>query len=231
MLMDVHKRDRRIFLQSRRKDEGSAAPLFLIIMTLGFVLSTAFGIWAFIGMQENQSTLDKKVAAATDVAVKEAESAKDVEFAEKEKSPFRTYSGSSTYGSLSFGFPKSWNVYAVNNSSSGVLLDFYGHPGLIPGLGKSVNFAFRSRILDKSYASEVSKLEKDAKSGKISVVAYRAPLVPSELGVFITGEVASSKQGVMVMLPQRDKTFVFWTESTEYVNDFNKIMETVTFIP
>jgi len=217
-------------LHKQHNDVGSASGILLIFMTLGFVMSSALAVWAFIGAQENQTNLDSKVAAATEVAVQEAESAKEVEFIEREKTPFRSYAGSSTYGSLSFGFPKSWNVYAVESSSRNIL-DFYAHPGLIPGIGREVNFAFRVQIVDTSYDKEVSKLKSAVEKGTLTAVSYRPTLVSSELGVRLEGELSKDKVGALVLLPQRDKTFKIWTESVDYVADFDKILETLTFIP
>lgn len=214
----------------KHAEQGSASGLFLVIMTLGFVFATAFGIWAFVGMQENKTNLDKKIAAATEVAVQKAESDKDAEFAELEKNPFRKYTGSQTYGTLTFEFPKSWNAY-VEEKSRDVLLNFYAHPGVIPGLGDNVNFAFRTQIIDTPYQKKLDEFEKSQKNGDVTIEPYRLPKVDGVLGVMIKGKVSKDKQGQMVLVPQRDKTFMFWTESPEYAADFGKILETLTFIP
>ncbi len=213
-----------------KREQGSATALFLVIMTLGFILASAFGMWAFVGMQENKKDLDQKVKTASAVAVQQAETAKEAEFTEREKSPFRSYSGSVTYGSLTFKFPKSWNVYAEEGKSS-TLLDFYAHPGVIPGLSKDVNFAFRTLILDSPYEKESEKFASQIKSGKVTVEPYRPELLASELGIIVKGEIVSGKKGIMVLLPQRDKTFKLWTESEDYIEDFEEILKTVTFVP
>jgi len=200
------------------------------VMSLAFVLSLGFGIWAFSGMQENKNNLDEKINTAVSVAVKEAESAKDVEFAEKQKSPFKKYTGSATYGSLSFEYPKTWSVYA-EEKTSGVILDFYGQPGLIPGISKDVTFAFRAQILNSPYDTEVKKFNNDAKNGKVTVNAFRPEKLSAQLGVVVRGEVIKGKTGVLVLLPQRDKTFKIWTESSEYSGDFSKILSSLTYVP
>ena len=214
----------------RRAQAGSAAGVFLFLMTIGFILATAFGIWAFIGMQDNKANLDKKIAAATEVAVQKAESEKDAQFAELEKNPFRKYTGSQTYGTLTFEFPKSWNAF-VEEKDRDILLNFYAHPGVIPGLGDNVNFAFRAQIVDTSYQKKLADFERLQKDSKVTIEPYRPKLVAGVLGVVIKGAIAQNKQGQMVVLPQRDKTFIFWTESQEYMTDFDKIMETMSFIP
>lgn len=214
----------------RREQAGSASGVFLMLTTLGFILATAFGIWAFMGMQENKTNLDKKIAAATEVAVQKAESEKEAEFAELEKNPFRKYTGSQTYGTLTFEFPKNWNAYVEENSRS-ALLDFYAHPGVIPGIGEKVNFAYRTQIVDVPYQKKATEYEKLQEQGDVTVEPYRLPLVDGVLGIIVKGKITREKQGSMVLVPQRDKTFIFWTESQEFEADFTKILETLTFIP
>jgi hypothetical protein len=139
--------------------------LIAVIMTLAFVFALGFGIWAFSGMQENKTNLDEKIAVASANAVQKAESIKETEFAEEQKNPYKTYVGSSTYGSLTFDYPKTWSIYA-EEKTSGTILDFYGHPDIIPGLSREITFAFRAQILDTSYENEVKKFDALIKSGK-----------------------------------------------------------------
>lgn len=206
------------------------ALIFAVFMTIAFVGALGFGIWAFAGMQDNKTNLDAKVEAASEVAVAKAESAKEAEFAERDKDPYRGYTGPSTYGSLTYGFPKTWSVY-LEEKESGTILDFYGHPLLIRGLGKENSFAFRAQILDSPYDKEVEKFQKQAEKGEVAVSAFRLTQVPSVLGVRVTGEVVNEKQGVMVLLPIRDKTIKLWTESNDFAADFDRIIESTTFNP
>ena len=53
-----------------------------LLLAISLVLSLAFGVWAFIGMQENKSNLDENIATAEKVAVKNVENAKEIEFGE-----------------------------------------------------------------------------------------------------------------------------------------------------
>lgn len=201
-----------------------------LLLAIGLILSLAFGIWAFVGMQSNKSDLDSKIEAASSVAVKKAEDVKEAEFAEREKDPTKAYSGSATFGSLSFNYPKTWSVY-LEEDDSGTVLDYYAHPNYISGLGKENSFAFRAQILSNDYSSEAEKIQKLASSAKATVTAFTPTNVPTALGLRAVGEVATGKQGVMIIIPQRDKTIKLWTESNEFVTDFDKLTETINFIP
>lgn len=199
-------------------------------MSLFFVAALIFGIWAYAGMQENKTNLDAKIEAASAVAVKAAEATKDAEFAEREKDPNRVYTGSSTFGTLSFSFPKTWSVY-TEEKDTGTILDYYSSPFLVRGTGKENSFALRAQILDTNYDKELAKFDQAMKKGTVTATAYVLARVPNILGVRLSGEVAADKQGVMVILPLRDKTIKIWTESKDFLGDFDKIIETASFIP
>jgi len=217
--------------QATKSEGGFAASVVIaVVMALSFVGALAFGIWAFAGMQENQRDLDAKIASASAVAVQEAESAKDVEFAEELKNPFETYVGRDTYGSLTFDYPKTWSVYAEESTGT-TILNFYGHPTLIPGLGRDVSFAFRGQILSSPFETEVAKFNPLATSGRVTVSAFRLEQVPDVLGARINGEITTGKNGTMILLPQRDKTIRLWTEFDGFLPDFEKLIQSTTFVP
>lgn len=200
-----------------------------IVMSVLFVLTLGFAIWAFAGMLENQSNLDAKIETATEVAVQEAETAKEAEFTEREKSPFKTYKGSATYGSLTFDYPKSWSVF-IETSDTNTILDFYAHPEFIPGFDDT-RFAFRAQIIDSPYEDELADYDRAAERGEVKVRAFRPEKVPEQLGAIIEGEIDRDIQGRVVLLPQRDKTIRLVTETEDYLNDYTKIVNSMTYIP
>ncbi len=211
----------------RRQEQGSVGVVLLIVMTIAFFAAAGTALVLFSSGQKKQNDLSSQLAVAQKAA---QDATVRADAAEKnEAEPFRSYQGSDTYGALNFEFPKFWNVYSVSSRSA--ILDFYAHPREIPGIGASVNFAFRAQILDKSYTSQLSSFENAAEKGEVKVRAFEPENVPSEAGVYIEGEVVRNKQGAMVLLPQRDKTFMFWTESEDHIDDFQDVMKTITYSP
>lgn len=201
-----------------------------LLLATGLVISLAFGVWAFMGMQANKTDLDEKIAVAERVAVNKAEELKELEFAEREKDPYKNFIGSATFGSLSFDFPKSWSVF-LEEKDSGTVLDFYSHPGVVKGTDKSNSFALRAQIISSTYDKEAEKMQKLVETGKATATAFIPKNVPSGLGIRVVGEVVTDKQGVMVLIPQRDKTIKIWTESPDFISDFDKIIETLNYVP
>lgn len=205
--------------------------ILAIVFGLLFVFSSIFGIWAYFGMQDYKNNVDQKIADASAVAVQQAETAKDAEFVEKEKSPVKTYKGPATYGSLTFSYPKTWSVYA-EESASGTVLDVFAFPDVIPGFKNDQTYALRIEITSQTYDSEVKKFDRDIESGAVTAAAFRPAKVSNVLGLRLDGAIERDVQGAMVVLPLRDRTIKIYSEIPQYVTDFNNIiLPSITFVP
>jgi len=216
--------------QLRTSEDGSLVlPLVLVVVALLGALG--FGFWAFTGMQDYKNNSDKKAATASAAAVKAAEAKKDAEFAEKEKSPVKSYTGPATFGSIHFDYPKTWSAY-IDEVGSSMPINGYFSPNFVPATASATQFAVRIQVVNSTYASTLRAFESNVKSGKSAVAAYRAPKVPDVLGSVVTGLVIDKKSGTMVILPLRDKTLKIWTEGSDFAGDFtNIVLASFTFVP
>ena len=216
------------------KNESGAAStstLVAVVMTVLFVGSLIFGLSMLVGKADLQKNLDKKVQQQLSVEVKKVEDKKDAELAEKEKSPTKTYTGPSAYGSLALSYPKTYSAY-VDESTGTTAVNGYFHPNVVPKDDRNVSFALRVQLLNASYDSQVKSYDTVVKTNKATVKAFRADKVNNVLGVRIDGEVSSGKQGVVILLPLRDKTIKIWTENKDYIADFNTyVIPSITFVP
>jgi hypothetical protein len=182
------------------------------------------GAWAYGGRQDNNNNVDAKIASAVAVA-KEAEAkVKDAQFAEESKNPFKTYKGSSTYGSLVVKYPKTWSAY-VRDSSTTPYINGYFAPNIVPDTtSQSSTFALRIQVLGQSYSSVLKQFQVTGQTAKVSIKPYALPKVPGTVGAYISGQISSNKNGYMVILPLRNTTVRIWTESEQYKKDFNNII-------
>lgn len=220
----------------RLNQNGAAlGGLLLIVMVVLLMLTAGFGLWAYAGREDYKNNADKKIAAAVEVAKKEASDQKDLEFLEKEKQPFKTYTGPAAYGSLTFQFPKTWSGLVTESAKTGdkTPVDGYFTPGFLPGIGLATTaYALRVQINSVAYEQVLSAFNGPATSGKVKVTPYKPDKVTGALGVKIDGEIINGKQGSMVVLPLRDKTIQIWTESDQFVGDFNNsILPSLSFVP
>jgi hypothetical protein len=72
--------------------------------------------------------------------------------------------------------------------------------------------------------------------GKVTATAYSLPKVPNIIGTRLSGAVSLTNpqetSGNMVVLPLRNTTLLIWTESNDYLSDFNNyILPNLTFSP
>ena len=108
----------------------------------------------------------------------------------------------------------------------------YVHPNFVPGLLSGTAFALRFTINTQSYDELLKQHAGDIESGKVRVAPFRAKNVPNVLGSRLDGELFENQKDSMILLPIRDKTLVIWTESDQYLADFNNtILPTLTFSP
>jgi hypothetical protein len=182
--------------------------------------------------QDYKNNVDKKISDAVIIAKQQESTSKDKEFVEKEKDPLKEYKGPATYGSLSLKYPKTWSAFVTEKSTSDPQIDGYFHPNVVPGIQSGTAFALRIKIVDKQYTEVLKGFADKTRTNKVAVSAFRAEKVPSVLGSRIDGEINTGQKDSMVIFPIRDKTLQISTESTDFLNDFNKIiLPSLTFVP
>lgn len=219
----------------RKLSEKGDINVLLIPLIVAIVLltgATAFAVWAFQSRQDYKSNVDEKIEAAVAVAQENTSTAKDKEFVEKEKQPFRQYQSPVQYGAVTAKYPKTWSAYIDEKGGSSVAFDAYFHPDFVPGFSTGLNYAARLQVTNRSYDQELRSFDSFVKTGKVTVKPYSLPLVPNTVGARIDGEIISRKQGSMVLIPLRDKTIKVWTEATNFTSDFNSIiLANMTYTP
>lgn len=214
----------------KRLDQKGDLLIPLIVTVTLLLGALVFGFWAFAGRQDYKSNSDAKVAEAVEAAEADLTAKKDAEFAEKYKLPYLTYKGPSAFGTITFDYPKTWSTYLNDTGTGDEPINGFMHPVSVPAVNDKINIALRFQVQNKSYEEELKTHQTNITTGKTAMRVYRLPKVQSVLGARLTGTLAQ-KQGDMVILPLRDKIIKIWTEGGDYASDFNKILETLSFVP
>lgn len=206
--------------------------LIPFIMTiLLFFGASGFGIWAFMERDTYKNKTDEVVAREVTVAVEQAKTDKDNEFVQKEKEPYRDYTGPEEYGSFAFQYPKTWSVFEEKDNTK-VLVKL--HPKVVPS-GDEVSLATTVEVSDQKYESIVRQYETKVKAGEMKASPYKLEKVPSLNGMRFEGEFpdgAGKKSGIVTVIPVRDKTIEIRTEAKDYFNDYDKvILKTFNVVP
>ncbi len=221
-------------MKTMSRQEGSINILLipLILAVLFLFGSLAFGLWAYSGRQDYKNNTDAKIAAAVEVAQQETATKKDNEFIEREKEPLKVYQGPSSYGTISMQYPKTWAAYVIESDQGSTGVDGYFHPNFVPGTNSGANYATRLQVVNRSYGDELKAHDGEVKTGKTKAEPYQPPNVSNIVGTKLIGALGDNKNGEMVLLPLRDKTIRLWTESDQYVGDFNTyILPNFKYVP
>lgn len=209
--MDLHK-----------NEQGIANPLLIpLILSATFLLfSLGFGVWAFTSQQDYKNNSDKKAEKAASVAVKKAETAKDNEFVEKEKEPYRDYKGLASLGSIAFKYPKTWSISQKDSDSE---LSLIAHPLVISTNEKSL-YALRVEVVGQAYSGLARQQDGNVKKGTVKATPYALPKIPNVVGIRFDGQLTQDKKGSVILLPMRDKTIRISTENPDFRGDLDKII-------
>ncbi len=213
---------------------GFSVLVIPLVLSLVLLIGAAvFGGWAYSKMLDYKNNTDAKIAAAVQVAKQQEDAVKDAAFAQAEKSPLRTYTGPSAYGSVTVNYPKTWSAFVTDDTNSSPYIDGYFNPGVVPDTRGQVSaFALRVQVIQQSYSSTLAALTNFVQNGGSTVTPYHMPKVPNVIGVRVDGKLDTQKSGSMVILPLRNMTLKVWTETPDGKNDFNNIiLPNFTFAP
>ncbi len=212
-----------------KNQRGAASPLLLsfIMVIVLFIGAASFGVWAFMGRQDYKKNSDQKVATASAETKKQVQDEDAAKYAEEAKNPLKTYTGPTAFGSVSLQYPKTWSAYMAEAKTvqSSQPINGFIHPNVVPDISNPENsFALRVQIVSQPYDNVLTQYNSLAVTGKVVVQPYTLPKVPTVVGTRINGQIEATKQGSMVVFPLRNLTLKVWTQSADYIPDFDTII-------
>lgn len=211
----------------------SGTVLALIVVSVVLAGALGFGGWAFMSRQDYKNNSDQKAEAAADVRQQETEDADALRYAEEAKNPLTTHKAPDQYGGVTIQYPKTWSGYVVEGQSSGMPVNNFFHPAVVPDVTERKNaYALRVQVEDKTYDAVIKTFKNDIETNKLKATPYALPKVPDTVGTRFDGEVEKDKQGSLIVLPMRNMTLKVWTEAPGFLADFNNIiLANLTFSP
>ncbi|HSX44576.1 MAG TPA: hypothetical protein VLF39_00475 [Candidatus Saccharimonadales bacterium] len=216
-------------------DPGNSAGNVIVslILVVLLVASLGFGFWAYASMSDYKNNVDKKIADASAIVKQQTASEKDKEYLEKDKSPFKQYTSPDSLGSVKFQYPKTWSAYIVEaNSNDDTPINGYFEPDFVPDITGNSTYSLRFKVVNQSFNNVLTDYSDKVSGGTVKSIPYRAPKVSSILGTRLDGPVNDGQKDSMVIIPIRDKTLEIWTESDQYLADFNNtVLPSLTFSP
>jgi hypothetical protein len=202
-----------------------------LILTFVFLFTTiaaaGLGVWALLNYFDQRDTVQSQVTTAVATAVKEQQDKDAADFLEKEKQPNRQFAGPDDYGSLSFDYPKTWSVYVAKDAVAGGAYEAYLNPVSVPPTSnKEERFALRVVIEQETYEDVIGDYEKLVKKGDL---VSKSATINGESATRLEGNFDKDLRGIAVIFRIRDKTVTLTTDAMTFQNDFDALVNSITF--
>jgi len=213
--------------------------LIIVILLVVAVATAVFGFWAFESRQNYKDNTDQISKLAVQQALSNQKTQLDAQFQQELKSPYKTFTGTATYGSISFQYPNTWSSY-VDQTNQSEPINGYFNPGDVPGVSSNSAFALRLELTSTAYNQVLQQYSSQVSQGTLTATAF----VPAKMknvanvqpGTLLKGAIDTNSStplnGEMLVIPVRDKTLQIYTLSNDYLDDFNNVvLANLTFIP
>lgn len=200
--------------------------VIIILLSLLLVGGLLLALYFYNEYKSASTDVDSKVSAAVVAREKEITDKLEAEFAEREKIPSKTFTGPDDYGTLSFKYPKTWSVYVAKDASKGGEFEAYLHPVEVPPVSANTVLALRVIIRSESFEAADNRYKGLVSSGKLSSSIINVNGADANLYV---GTLPNNLIGSIAIIKIRDKVVTLETDAEIYREDFNNIIETITF--
>ncbi len=215
-------------VDKKNKTRGTLVEtILLILMTIVAMVFIFLYVQKFIQWKTVSDNVETQINAAVAVAVADNTTKMEAEFAEREKYPYKTFTGPVDYGSFSFEYPQTWSVYIAKDAANGGDFEAYMNPTEVNPVGTNTINALRVRIRDTSFDNVVRTYENSVKNGKLTL---KTDMVGGVLANVYTGEISNTLRGAVMVLKLRDKTVILQTDAETFVEEFYRILSTVSLV-
>ena len=203
--------------------------LWIIITIISGLTALTFiilFIWMYGKWNDADTNVQGQINSAVAIARSEATEKAEREFEEREKNPYKIFSGPADLGSLTFEYPKTWSLYEEEDASTNNDFSAYLNPDKVPPVNSENPIALRVMILNESYDSYIQSYQSKVEDGSMTLTV--SPVGGTNANIY-KGKLDNDFQGIAAILKIRDKTVVIQTDALLYENEFNYILSTVSY--
>ncbi len=201
--------------------------IILVLVSLVAVAFIALFVWKYLEWETLRTDVDGQIDAAVATAVAENTTKLEADFVEREKYPYKTFTGPADYGSLSFEYPRTWSVYIAKDTSTGGDYEAYLNPAEVQPIGLTTINALRVTIRNATFDTIVRNYENYVKQGILTLTTRQ---IGSAVANVYTGKLPNNLQGILTIFKLRDKTVMIQTDAELFATEYYKLLDTVTFV-
>lgn len=201
--------------------------IILVVVSIVAVVFIGLFIWKYIEWDSVKTDVDGQINRAVALAVSENTTKLENDFVEREKYPYKSFMGPIDYGSVSFEYPKTWDVYIARDASNGGDFEAYFNPGEVQPVSATTINALRLTIRDAAFDNVTRTYDGLVRNGRLNVVTRN---VGSTIANVYTGELPNNIHGVLAAFKLRDKTVLIQTDAELFSAEYYKLLDTITFV-
>ena len=213
---------------SHANERGAISGLMIAVIALSVLVVGvgSFAIWSFVAYNEAQDDVDSKIAIAVAEAKANQAEVDEEKFAEREKTPTKTFKAPDDYCGLTFQYPKTWSEYWSEEITNGGDFKAYLHPAIIPPISTNQQYALRVLIEQKDYDDVISSYESLVKKGDLKQSTAASE---GNQGTRLSGNFSKNIRGDAVIYRCRDKAMTIRTDADTFKSDFDALIRTIDF--
>lgn len=211
----------------KAKKRNLIETIILIVACLIAVTFIGLFIWKYLEWDSIKTDVDGQVDAAVAMAVSENTTKLENEFLEREKYPYKTFSGPADYGSVSFEFPKTWNTYIALDAVNGGNFEAYLNPGEVQPVSQQTINALRVQILNQTFENTARNYDGLVKNNQLTVTTRT---IGNTVANVYVGTLPSGLRGIVTIFKVRDKTVLLQTDAELFAEEYYRLLDTVTFV-
>ncbi|MBR5419342.1 hypothetical protein IK110_03790 [Candidatus Saccharibacteria bacterium] len=203
--------------------------IILVVVCLIAAVAIIFAVVFFMKFRELEENYDSQKGAEIAAAVKAQEDADIENFKEQSKLPYSKFTGPSDYGSLSFEYPKTWNVYIASDGSNNSDYEAYFRPNAVVSTDNDASrYSLRFQIQNRQITSIQPDYDSKVKDGEMTSSVFSAGSGSTALtGMRYEGNITDTIRGVVILIKINDKTAIFQTDASTYRTDFDKVVSSL----
>jgi hypothetical protein len=204
----------------------------LVVLTIALGLAaTVFAtvsFFTFRSARTAQSTLKQASAKAREEGKKEQAELDAKKALEEAQSPYRSYTAPRSAGSFQLRFPKNWSAMA-DIGEDGDELEFTAHPDLLDvSDSEGAAYALVVKLVNQRSSALLREYNEAAADKRVSSKAVR---VSGVAATWYEGRYDDDHNGVIVIVPMRDRTLTFETQDRQFINQFNQVLQQSKLAP
>ena len=201
--------------------------IILVFVSLVAVTFIGLFVWKYLEWDTVRTDVEGQIDEAVAIAVAENTAELEAEFTEREKYPYKAFTGPADYGSVSFEYPKTWNVYVAKDAANGGDFEAYFNPGEVQPVSTSTINALRITITTGSFDDEIRSFENHVKSGRLTLATRN---IGSAVANVYSGQLSNTMQGIVTLFKLRDKVVTIQTDAMIFSEEYYKLLDTITII-